>query len=161
MGRGERRNKTKISSFKGKGAKGVSATNKKYVQSLQQSQRVEDAGRQLCHVVKSDSSESNKESSRSNSQGWLNLTPHCPPAPPLDSFDCNSFDWKVAWPNQTRKQLLRMQLDRAEQGREGVKDVSTTNKDTYKDVSKASESKMPGGSSVRSFDPINLKVNKE
>ena len=54
-----------------------------------------------------------------------------------------------------------MQLDRAEQGREGVKDVSAANKDTYKDVSKASESKMPGGSSVRSFDPIDLKVNKE
>ena len=54
-----------------------------------------------------------------------------------------------------------MQLDRAEQGREGVKDVSAANKDTYNDVSKASESKMPGGSSVRSFDPIDLKVNKE
>ena len=71
------------------------------------------------------------------------------------------FDWKVAWPNQTRKQLLRMQLDRAEGGREGVKDVSTTNKkNTYNRFNKARESKMPGGSSVRSLPVKSLKPTR-
>ena len=48
-------------------------------------------------------------------QDWLNLMPHC--SPPLDSFDSSSLDWKVAWLNQTRTQLLKMQLDRAEPSR--------------------------------------------
>ena len=45
----------------GEGAKDVSATKPKYVQSRQQSQGVENAGRQLCQVVKTEISESNKE----------------------------------------------------------------------------------------------------
>ena len=54
----------------------------KYVQKLQRSQRVEDAGRQLCQVVKTETSESNKKCNRSNIQGWLNLMPRC--TPPLE-----------------------------------------------------------------------------
>ena len=53
-----------------------------------------------------------------------------------------------------------MQLDRAEGGREQTMPLQPT-KDTHNSFSEARESKMPGGSSVRSFDPINLKVNKE
>ena len=48
----------------------------------------------------------------------------------------------------------------AEQGREGPKDVSTTNETTYKNVSKAKESKMPGGSSVSSLSGRSLKATE-
>ena len=101
--------------------------------------------------------------------------PHYPPPPPpLDSFDCNSFDWKVSWPNQTRKQLPRMQLDRAEAscwarvneetrpeyqtrgGREQKMSLQPT-KGTYKSFSAAREFKMPGGSVDRSLEERSLK----
>ena len=90
--------------------------------------------------------------------------PHCPP--PLDRFDHNSLNRKVAWPNQTRKQLLKMQLDRAEASRrarmsEETKSASATNKSTYKNVSKARESKMPDGSSVRSLLWRSLKPTRD
>ena len=116
-----------------------------------------------------------KSKKKLNSRGWLNLMPHCPPSPPpLDSFDCNSFDWKVAWPNQKRKQLPRMQLDRAETscwarvneetrpeyqtrgGREQKMSLQPT-KGTYKSFSEARESKMPDGSTVRSLEERSLK----
>ena len=79
---------------------------REYVQFFQQSQRVEDAGRQLCQVISSDVSASqqgikSKEKKKTSSQDWLNLTPHCPP--PLESFDCDSFGWKVARANQKKK----------------------------------------------------------
>ena len=54
----------------------------KYVQLCQRSQRVEDAGRQLCQVVRIEISASNKKCNRSNVQGWLNLMPRC--TPPLE-----------------------------------------------------------------------------
>ena len=64
---------------KEKGSKRCLRNQWKYVQNYQQSQRVEDAGRQLCQVVVAEISELNKRWNRSNSQGWLNITPHCPP----------------------------------------------------------------------------------
>ena len=48
-----------------------------------------------------------------------------------------------------------------EGGREGTKDVSATNETTYNTVSKARESKMPGGSSVRSLLLRNLKATRD
>ena len=84
---------------------------------------------------------------------------------PLESFDCNSLDWKVAWPNRTRKQLLKL-IYRAEASRwarmsEERKDVSATSKSTYKIVSGARKSKMPGGSSVRLLSPRSLKTTRD
>ena len=46
-------------------------------------------------------------------------------------------------------------------GEEGAKDVSATNKGTYKDVSKARESKIPSGSSGRSFKSRFLKATRD
>ena len=45
--------------------------------------------------------------------------------------------------------------------REGTKDVSATNKSTYKNVSEARESKMPGGSSVRSLPRRSLRATRD
>ena len=42
-----------------------------------------------------------------------------------------------------------------------TKDVSATNESTYKNVSEARESKMPGGSSVRSLLLRNLKATRD
>ena len=67
---------------KEKGSKRCLRNQWKYVQNYQQSQRVEDAGLQLCQVVTTELSESNSESNWSNSQDWLDLTPHCPPLLP-------------------------------------------------------------------------------
>ena len=67
------------SSRRERGNKRCLRSQRKYVQFCQQSQGVEYAGRQLCQVVILDTSESNNKWNRSNSQGWLNLTPHCPP----------------------------------------------------------------------------------
>ena len=47
-----------------------------------------------------------------------------------------------------------------EAGREGTKDVSTTNQSTYNSFNKARESKMPGGSSVRSLNLKSLKATR-
>ena len=44
---------------------------------------------------------------------------------------------------------------------EGAKDVSTANENTYNTCSKARESKMPGGSSVRSLNPKPLKAIRD
>ena len=52
---------------------------RKYVHKCQQSQGVEDARRQLCQVITTEKSESNKKWNRSNTQDWLTLMPHCPP----------------------------------------------------------------------------------
>ena len=51
-------------------------------------------------VLKATKSEIERKKNKT-SQDWFNLTPHCPP--PLESFDSSSFNWKVAWPNQTRR----------------------------------------------------------
>ena len=48
-----------------------------------------------------------------------------------------------------------------EGGREGTKDASATNESTYNDVSEARESKMPGGSSVKSLLPRPLKATRD
>ena len=45
--------------------------------------------------------------------------------------------------------------------REGTKDVSATNQSTYKSVSEARESKMPGGSSVRSLPKRFLNATRD
>ena len=59
-----------------------------------------------------------------------------------------------------------MQLDRAEASRRArvnqeTKDVSATNESTYKNVSKARESKMPGSSSVRSLNERSLNATRD
>ena len=46
----------------------------------------------------------------------------------------------------------------AQGGRQETKDVSATNKSTYNPVSKARESKIPGGSSVSPLKPRSLKA---
>ncbi len=51
---------------------------RKYVQNTQRSQGVEYARRQLCQVIATENSESNKKWNQSSIQGWLNPTPHCP-----------------------------------------------------------------------------------
>ena len=56
-------------------------SQRKYVQSSQRGQWVEDARRQLCQVITTEKSESNKNWNRSNTQSWLNFMPHC--LPPL------------------------------------------------------------------------------
>ena len=45
--------------------------------------------------------------------------------------------------------------------KERAKDVSATNQSTYNSVSEARESKMPGGSSDRSFTAISLKATRD
>ena len=50
---------------------------------------------------------------------------------------------------------------RREGGREGTKDVSTNNESTYKDVSKVRESKMLGGSSIRTLKSRFLKGTRD
>ena len=45
--------------------------------------------------------------------------------------------------------------------KEETKDVSATNENTYNCISEARESKMPSGSSERSFDPRSLKVTRD
>ena len=89
--------------------------------------------------------------------------PHCPP--PLESFDCNPLDWKVAWPNRTRKQLIKL-IYRADASRwarvsEETKNVSTTSESTYNCFSEVRESKMPGGNSDSSLGPISLKATRD
>ena len=46
-------------------------------------------------------------------------------------------------------------------GRERAKDISATNKSTYNCVSKARESKMPGGSSFRLLKVKSLKATRD
>ena len=47
------------------------------------------------------------------------------------------------------------------QRREGTKDVSATNENTYNSSNKVRESKMPGGSSVRLLKSISLKATRD
>ena len=71
------------------GNKGSFQNQQTYVQICQQSQGVEDAGRELCQVIAIKISESSKKWDWSNVQGWLNLMLHCPP--PLErAFDFSS-----------------------------------------------------------------------
>ena len=58
---------------------------------------------------------------------------------------------------ETRPKYIK--LDKG--GREGATDVSATNQSTYKDISEARESKMPSGSSVRSFSSRSLKATRD
>ena len=57
---------------------------------------------------------------------------------------------------ETRPQNIKLD----EGGREGAKDVSATSQSTYKSVSEARESKMPGGSSVSSLLSRSLKATR-
>ena len=80
------------------GNKGSFQNQQTYVQICQQSQGVEDAGRELCQVIAIKVSESSKKWDWSNAQGWLNLMLHCPP--PLErAFDFSSPHLKIAQPN--------------------------------------------------------------
>ena len=58
---------------------------------------------------------------------------------------------------ETRPKYIK--LDQG--GREGTTDASVTNQSTYKNVSEARESKIPGGSSVRSLNPRSLKATRD
>ena len=58
---------------------------------------------------------------------------------------------------ETRPKYIKLD----EGGREGTTDVSATNQSTYNTCSKARESKMPGGSSVRSLGPRSLKATRD
>ena len=49
----------------------------------------------------------------------------------------------------------------ARRGREGTEDVSANNESTYKRFSKVRESKIPGGSSVRSLKSRVLKATRD
>ena len=60
------------------GNKTCLCNQRKYVQKSQRNQGVEDIGRQLCQVIDTESSESDKKWNRSSIQGCLNLLPHCP-----------------------------------------------------------------------------------
>ena len=83
---------------------------RKYVQRSQQSQGVEDAERQLCQPITTEISENNKRWNRSNSQGWLNLMPHCPP--PLELwFQLPQLE---SWMAKFRKNQLIKLIYRAE-----------------------------------------------
>ena len=162
------------------GTKDVSTINKKYVQFFQQSQGVEYAGRQLCQVVRIEVSESKKRWKRSNSQGWLNLTPHCPPLllelwlelPHLESCMAKSskkIDRSSSFieqrPYLTISCWAKMDEEtwwkyQARGRRVETKDASVTNENTYKRVSKVRESKMPVGSSIRSLVSRSLKATR-
>ena len=58
---------------------------------------------------------------------------------------------------ETRSKYIKLD----EGGREGTTDVSATNQSTYKFLNKARESKMPGGSSVRSLKSRSLKATRD
>ena len=58
---------------------------------------------------------------------------------------------------ETRPKYIKLD----EGGREGTTDVSATNQSTYKSLNKARESKMPGGSSVRSLKSRSLKATRD
>ena len=153
----------------------------KYVHFFQQSQRVEDAGRQLCQLVIIEISKGNKRWKRSNSQCWLNLTPHRLPLlerwlqlPRLESrmaksnkktirSRCSWIDQRhLAGPGWAKKTRSKYQArGEGEQGREQNMSPQPEKKSTYKKVSKARESKMPGSSSVRSLSSIPLKATRD
>ena len=59
-----------------------------------------------------------------------------------------------------RRNKTKISGSRRKRAREGTGDVSATSKSTYKKVSKANESKMPGGSSVRPINPRSLKPTR-
>ena len=99
------------------------------------------------------------------------------------SFDFNLLSWKKLHGQIHENQWLKLinrtevvsinillgqgerrnktQIYQARGGREGTKDVSATNESTYKDDSEARESKMPGGSSVRSLLLRDLKATRD
>ena len=65
------------------------------------------------------------------------------------------------WAKVIEETRPKISSSRMEAGREGTKDVSTTNQSTYKFSSKVRESKMPSGSSVRSLNPRSLKATRD
>ena len=60
-----------------------------------------------------------------------------------------------------RRNKTKISSSRREREKEGTKDVSATNKSTYKNVSETRESKMPSSSSVRSLKSISLKEPRD
>ena len=108
LGQGERRNKTKVSGSRKEGTKDVSTTKKKNENTYNSSSKARESKtpggssvRSLARMSLQASKESSRKKKKTSSQDWLNLTPHCPP--PLESFDCDSFGWKVARANQKKK----------------------------------------------------------
>ena len=98
------------------GNKGCLRSQRKYVQSSQQSQGVEDARWQLCQAILTKSSESNKKWSRSSIQGWLNLMPHCPPSSEL-WFQLSALESCISkcsknWPSSFIEQRLYLAASR-------------------------------------------------
>ena len=65
------------------------------------------------------------------------------------------------WDKVNEETRPKISSSRREGWREGTKDISATNQSTYNTSSKARESKMPGGSSVRSLGPRSLKAIRD
>ena len=63
--------------------------------------------------------------------------------------------------NQLLELIYRAEASRWTRPNEKKKDVSATNESTYNRISEVRESKMPGGSSVRSLKSRSLKATRD